>query len=96
MVESEYCEICGATETVQHQLYECQNADKQREFAKSINPKLELNGLYSLIEIGTDPKIELLKTVIIRNLIQIDRSKDISFEKFNGIYEWYCNICNIK
>ena len=95
MVESESCEICGAIETVSHQLFECQNAKKQRDFALSISPTLLVPNFYSLLEISTNQKAELIKALIIRNLIQLDRSKDSNRDHFERQFNYYSNICNL-
>jgi ferredoxin len=89
MIDSEQCEICGACETVQHQLFDCPNALKIRQFASNIMPGFNVNDLYSLIQVGNDKKCELLKCIIIKFLIQIDRSKGATFEMFQQQYTWY-------
>jgi len=92
MIESDQCEICGLTESVQHQLFECTNAEKQRQFALRVLPALNLPDLYSLIEVSDEMKHELVKCLIIKNLIQIDRSKSMTFESFEKQFEWFDNI----
>jgi exonuclease III len=88
MVESEQCKICGQRETVQHQLFDCINAQKLRQFAYMINNSFSINEFYSLIEVTENKNIELIKCIIIKFLIQVDRSKDLTYETFNQYFQW--------
>ena len=92
MMMTDECEICGAVETVQHQLYECGNASRMRQYAKRIDQDLDVPDLYSLIEIGDNSRQELLKSLLIEQLIQIDRSKSLTFEEFTKQVNWYPTI----
>ena len=92
MIDSDQCEICGACETVQHQLFECPNATKIRMYASQIERELDINDLYGLIEVGKVQNHEILKSLIIKYLIQIDRSKSLTFETFNEQYQLYSRI----
>ena len=92
MSDSDLCEICGACESVQHQLFECVNARKIRTMAEQINPQLNIPDCYALIEVSADREVELLKCLIIKQLIQIDRSKMMTFDDFKKQYMWYSNI----
>ena len=42
--------------------------------AEQINPQLNIPDCYALIEVSKDKEAELLKCLIIKQLIQIDRS----------------------
>jgi len=88
IVQSEFCKICGQIETVQHQMFDCTNAQKLRQFAQRIDNGFSLNEFYSLIEVTKDEAQELMKCIIIKFLIQLDRSKDLTFEKFDQYYKW--------
>ena len=48
MVGNDSCEMCGRTEMVVHQLFECTNARKLREFSSTLEG-VEINTLYDLI-----------------------------------------------
>jgi exonuclease III len=88
MVQSEICKICGQKETVQHQMFDCINAQKIRQFAYRIDNNFTLNEFYSLIEVGDDKNMELMKCLIIKLLVQLDRSKVMTFEAFDKLYQW--------
>jgi len=94
MINSDLCEICGMSETVEHQLYECTNAARFREYASRISPSFIMNDLYSMIEVGRDRDSEILKSVIFKFLIQIDRSKNATFDVFNQYYISQLRIMN--
>ena len=96
MIDSELCEICGMTESVQHQLFDCVNATKIRQYAERIHSDLQLVDLYSLIKIGTDNKAELLKCLVLKQLIQIDRSKSLTYKEFEKLFNWYSTITNVN
>jgi len=71
------CIICGQRETIEHQLYDCVNAKRMWDLAKQA---LRIN--YSSFEdvvCVTKPILqELVGSVIVKLLIQIDRSKNIT------------------
>ena len=77
--DSPFCKICKNTETVQHQLYECNNAKRmwmvfENIFSVQINYK-------SIIIVGPDKCQELVKSLLIKLLIQIDRSEFVSISQ---------------
>ena len=88
MVQTELCKICGQIETVQHQMFDCTNAQKLRQFAQRIENSFSLNEFYSLIEVTNNETQELIKCILIKFLIQLDRSEDLTFEMFHQYYKW--------
>jgi len=88
ITDSPDCRICGEVETVQHQLYECINARALRHLVKNIY-SLEFQNLESLIIPGKNPNEEIVKSVVLKMLIQIDRSSGISEEGLKSIVKYY-------
>ena len=77
---NELCTVCGNIETVSHQLFLCTNAKRIWEIGRQIagyehafeyNPK----DLVNLIEVTNNIPLEIVKSVIFKFLIQIDRSQ---------------------
>ena len=79
------CTICGETETALHQLFLCTNAQKFWNIgvrvAESLDQTISRTSHYfltNMIEVTNDITIEIIKAVIFKLLIQIDRSKELS------------------
>ena len=67
LAPSPQCTSCGQIETVDHQLLECNNA-------KRIWTGSRVNSINSLLSGNSPIEVELFKCVLIKSLIQIDRS----------------------
>jgi len=88
LTDSPNCRICGEVETVQHQLFDCSNARAMREKVQNIY-NMDFENLESLIIPGTNPNDEIVKSVLLKMLIQIDRSEGLSGEGFQSIVNYY-------
>ena len=77
MSDSPLCECCGSIETVEHQLATCINATRIWDLYHSLTGS-RINSLYEVIRCGTDLSLEIVKSVLLKALIQIDRSSRIS------------------
>ena len=82
---SDACNICGEAESAIHQLFQCSNARKLWSYvAEFIGLKLDNNlpipdqSVVNLIQVLADITSELIKSVIFKLLIQIDRSVNIT------------------
>ena len=79
IIDNQDCPICGEIETKEHQLIFCRNASRLWNIAKSLQIHAdEVNYSLKSILVTNDIHYEILKSVIFKMLIQIDRSKDIS------------------
>ena len=87
LTDSPDCKICGEVETVQHQLFDCSNARAMREIVQN-NYNLDFENLESLIIPGKNPNDEIIKSILLKMLIQIDRSEGISEEGFKSIVNY--------
>ena len=88
MINVDNCEICNNLETVTHQLFDCTNASKLREFARIIDGTI-IEDFYDLLNCTKNRTREVMKAAIIKCLIQIDRSKNITIDKFKDIVNHY-------
>ena len=82
---SDSCTICGQTESAIHQLFQCNNAKRLWSYAYEIlglsfNDQTLISNLeiVNLIQVSSDLIAEVIKSVIFKLLIQIDRSVNIS------------------
>ena len=73
--DSPMCEICGHVETVEHQLFLCSNATRIWQLFYDI-AGIRIDSLFDVLECGSRQSAEILKSVLIKALLQIDRSKD--------------------
>ena len=79
------CKICGQLETVEHQLWECENAQRIWQYASFFRGKGMAyvgSSLREVVTYNNDCVTELIKSQCFRYLIQLDRSKDLSYEHF--------------
>jgi len=75
--DSDKCDICSLPETIEHQLFLCTNAQKMWTIANKVLER-EINNIAGLVELGGSDTDELIKSVIIKFLLQIDRSAGIT------------------
>ena len=77
MADSPLCEICGQVESVEHQLLECPNAKRIWQLYHRLGGT-RVTTLFHVIEFKEGIEFELIKSVLIKALLQIDRSKAIT------------------
>ena len=99
MASDDKCTICGNPETVIHQLFLCDNAKCIWEIGCKIIGTREFNiteGDHStfskLIEVSPHITNEIIKSVIFKLLIQIDRSCDIDESEIRRTIAHWVNI----
>lgn len=85
------CEICGDIETVEHQLVHCTNA-KAKWLAVERYYGISPPSFSDLKSVCHNKKDELIYSVIVKLLIQIDRSRDIPINSIINRVEWYLKI----
>jgi hypothetical protein len=73
LTDSPACAICGASESVEHQLLTCPNAQAFWNYYFQFTAK-RVNSFEEILSASQSTAVELVKTVILRKLIQIDRS----------------------
>ena len=75
MTDSPSCEICGLDETVEHQLFSCRNAQCIWETFYKITG-VRTGSLYEVLCCSNNLEIEIVKSTLIKALIQINRSSN--------------------
>ena len=88
LTDSPNCRICGEAETIQHQLFHCSNARALREKVQNTD-NLDFENLESLIIPGKNPNDEIIKSVLLKMLLQIDRSEGLSGDGFQSIVNYF-------
>ena len=93
------CIICGETETAIHQLYMCSNAKRIWNIGRKLLGSGELSlvdndqsTFVKLIEISPQIPNEIIKSVIFKLLIQIDRSRNLNEIEIKRIFAFWVNI----
>ena len=77
LTDSPLCEICGQIETVEHQLFLCPNAGRLWDlFHRMTNVRIE--SLFDVVHCKTNIGLEIIKSTVIRLLLQINRSRNKS------------------
>ena len=91
LTDSPSCQICGGVETVQHQLFECRNACALRVLVKNTY-NYEFENLESVIIPGKNAHEEMIKSVMLKSLIQIDRSAGFTEEGLKSMVNYFLTI----
>ena len=91
MTNSPNCTSCQQVESVSHQLFECQNAQSLWGMYNSITGKT-VNNFVDIITCNEEIDIEIIKSIIIKRLIQIDRSVGYSIEALKQEVRHYYRI----
>ena len=77
LADSALCESCGMVESVEHQLYSCQNAERVWDLFRQMTSEA-ISSFLDVILCNNRPEIEIIKAVLLKALIQIDRSRNKS------------------
>ena len=91
LADSPNCQICGGVETVKHQLFECRNACDLRDLVKNTY-NYEFENLESVLIPGKNAQEEIVKSVLLKCLIQIDRSAGIAEEGLKSMVTYFNTI----
>ena len=75
IADSPECSVCNQIETVEHQLYECQNARRLWQMFQAVTG-VGPRSFRDIFLYNSNSECEIVKSVIIKALIQIDRSKN--------------------
>ena len=94
------CPVCGLRETTIHQLFECRNAIKIWNIyflctnldIKPDDHALSGKDMTNLIEVSNDIILEIVKSVIFKLLIQIDRSANLDELQIKRVISLWVNI----
>ncbi|MBM3939015.1 MAG: zinc-binding domain-containing protein, partial [Sphingomonadales bacterium] len=79
ITENNSCQICGAVESVEHQLFECSNASRMWSIVELLTRRNN-DSYMDRIYMNDNYGIELVKSVIFKLLIQIDRSRHATMD----------------
>ena len=77
LTNSPLCVVCGQVETVEHQLFSCTNATRLWDLYRRLT-NCSVSSLFDVLVCSKNSAYEIVKTNILKALIQIDRSKDKS------------------
>ena len=91
LTDSPSCAICNQVESVSHQLLECTNAQRLWNMYRRITGN-DISSMLDVITCTTEIEKEIAKSVIIKRLIQIDRSEGFSFERLKQEIKHYYRI----
>ena len=91
LTDSPNCVICGQIETVAHQFVECRNAKNLWEMYRTITGKI-IRSMLDVIICTESIEIEIAKTIIIKRLIQIDRSSGINYSGIKQEIKYYYQV----
>jgi len=79
LIDSPQCNVCHEVESTIHQLFNCKNARKFWEiYCFIFNIPLQELDFYTLVNVSRDVNNEIIKAIIFKLLIQIDRSANYS------------------
>ena len=84
MTSDPRCICCGSVETVNHQLWECNNAQRIWNFTFKYlkTNSLFTNNITDIIIYNSNYCVEFVKSITFKYLIQIDRSRNLTYELF--------------
>ena len=88
---SSSCQGCGDVESVDHQLFQCRNASRMWDWISQITG-IRTNSLMELVTVTEAVPVEILKSVAIKKLIQINRSVDCTKQEFISECMYYLKI----
>ena len=75
LADSPGCAVCGLDESVEHQLFSCPNAVRIWQLYYSLTG-IRIGSFYEVLGCGSDVANEIIKSVLIKSMLQIDRSKN--------------------
>lgn len=81
ITDNDKCTVCGLTETTEHMLLHCPNASRLWCIYQGVF-NCNLENIYSLVCCHESLQMEILKTLIFKALLKIDRSQFVSTEIF--------------
>jgi len=89
LTDSPNCAICGSVESLEHMLFDCVNAKKLWQFYSQVTGVDTPDCLYDAICFTEDYACEVVKTIVFKRLVAIDRSCFLSFDSFlNEVVRW--------
>ena len=91
LADSPSCTICGQVESISHQLFECNNAQSLWRMYSRLTGGT-VNSLLDIITSTESVEREIIKSVIIKRLIQIDRSAGLSLQRLKNEIIYYYRI----
>jgi hypothetical protein len=91
IAESPNCIICGQIESIQHHLVSCENAKRIWNFCDRID-RFNIGDITEVLRVEHSSAMEIVKSVALKFLIQINRSKDLTFEAFSYECLRYLNL----
>ena len=71
------CDVCGQVETVEHHLFSCANATRMWGLFQTLTG-ISIVSLFDVIYCSSNLEYEIIKSTMVKALLQIDRSQIIS------------------
>ena len=75
LANSPNCDICGQIESIEHHLFSCHNAARLWSLYQRLSHQ-NIHSMFDVLMCSKNVAHEIAKTIILKALIQIDRSKD--------------------
>ena len=75
--DSPACDVCGQVETVEHHLFSCANATRMWGLFQTLTG-ISIVSLFDVIYCSSNLEYEIIKSTMVKALLQIDRSQIIS------------------
>ena len=88
---SPLCDLCGQVETVEHHLFLCDNAKRVWQlFYRITGDRVE--SLFDVLKCSRQHATEVVKSVLMKSLLQIDRSHDVTERELVSLCLFYLGI----
>ena len=98
LTDSPRCGICGQVESIEHQLFSCANATRLWSLYHRLTDQ-RIDSLFDVLMCTKVSAHEIIKSIILKALIQIDRSKDKTDQEIISLCTFFLNIearANVK
>ena len=89
--DSPNCAVCGKEENVQHQLFDCSNAKHLWIILEKVTGYTPADFYHSICCEGPI-ETELVKSVVLKLLVQIDHSSKVTTKSFLQMVKWYIHL----
>ena len=98
LTDSPRCGICGQVESIEHQLFSCANATRLWSLYHCLTDQ-RIDSLFDVLMCTKVWAHEIIKSIILKALFQIDRSKDKTDQEIISLSTFFLNIearANVK
>ena len=91
IINSPACDICGLSESVEHHLFECRNATRIWTLFHRMTER-RIESLFDVVNCSNNLETEIIKSCLIKSLIQIDRCHNTSDSSLIAECAYYMGI----